>query len=139
MSLGFCGKAVLAAEDDRMAIYRYSGENWNALDESRGNIQMLDGELFIQKSSLVEPEIHIRIRKTLSHRRILTEKRIHQAVNVSGLIKSGYIEIKPSAVEQSMQSADGEARMYFAIQLLRKIFASYQEKGKLPDSCVFVV
>lgn len=140
MSIGYCGRIELFTEDESSAIYRYCGENWNDDSETRGDIHILDGEIFINKRCLVEPEIHTKIKKSPSHRKIQVTKRIVQEVNIGAALSRGDIEIiKPCTGEYSKGRRTGPDRMYFALVLLRKVFEQYQKDGKLPGKCNFVV
>lgn len=134
MSMGYCGKAVLTAEDEFTAIYQYCGENWNADSEARGDINVLDGGIVINKACLVEPEIHRKNRKGSN------KKRIIQPFSLSDFFENGDIEItKPCTSEFSHGVGIGAGRMYFACRLLHKIFVAYQEEGQLPKQCSFIV
>ena len=114
MSIGYCGKIELFCEDKFSAIYRYCGENWNDEGETRGDFHDLDGEIFINKRCL--------------------EFDLYDAM------KSGDIEIsKPCTGEYSSGLRLTPGSMYFARNLLRKVFEQYKEDGHLPEKCVFVV
>lgn len=140
MSKGYCGRMELFAEDESTAIYRYCGENWNDEGETRGSWENMDGEILIQKRCLVEPEIHERIKKTPSHKKVLVTKRIVQSFDLGAAIRNGDIEIlKPCTSEYSHGVGLGIDRMYFAMKLLYKLFTEYQEQGKLPEKCSFIV
>lgn len=140
MSIGYCGRMELFTEDNDTAIYRYCGENWNDESETRGNIEILDGEIIIYKKCLVEPEIHTKIKKTASHRKVLITKRVDQPFDLGEALRNRDIEIlKPCTSEYSHGLHLGNDRMYFAIKLLYKLFTEYQEKGSLPEKCSFIV
>ena len=114
MSIGYCGRIELFDEDEFTAIYRYCGENWNDDSETRGDIHALDGEIYINKRCL--------------------EIDLYEA------LKRGDVEIaKPCTSEYSKSRRTGPERMYFALKLLRKVFTQYQEHGKLPEKCSFIV
>lgn len=140
MSIGYHGRMELFSEDKDSAIYRYGGENWNDESETRGSIDELDGEIIIYKKCLVEPKIHTRIKKTASHKKILVTKRVIQPFDLGESLNNGGIQIrKPCRSEYSHGLHLGIDQMYFAMQLLRKLFTEYQEQGKLPEKCSFVV
>ena len=140
MSIGYCGRIELFAEDDNTALYRYCGENWNDDSNTRGSWEDMDGEILIQKKCLVEPEIHTKLKKMPSGRKKLVSKRIVQPFDISAAIRSGDIQIlKPCTSEYSQGLHIGIDRMYFAYTLLRKLFTEYQEQGKLPEKCSFIV
>ena len=51
MSLGYAGHARLEVEDDEIAIYSYTGENWNVRDEdARSALVSEEGQFTISKS-----------------------------------------------------------------------------------------
>lgn len=57
MSIGYVGKCRIEIEDDEVAIYSYSGENWNDGGKSqRGDRELYDGSFIIYKDCLDEPE-----------------------------------------------------------------------------------
>ena len=64
MSLGYVGHARLEAEDTEIAIYSYTGENWNVQDEAvRKRLESAVGQLTIDKSCLIEPELRSKVKK----------------------------------------------------------------------------
>lgn len=51
MSLGYVGHARLEAEDTEIAIYSYTGENWNVQDEAMcKRLESTIGKITIDKS-----------------------------------------------------------------------------------------
>lgn len=135
MSLGYLGRARLLEEDEEVAIYEYSGENWNDENSISGDSLLYDGLILIKKSSLEEPEIHERIKKMPNHRKKRVIKRITHFVDVEQKIKNGDIEIiKDCKNEFSRFSLD----RYIAIYLLHIIYKEYQELGSLPKSTAFI-
>ena len=114
MSIGYCGRIELFAEDEFTAIYRYCGENWNDDSETRGDIHVLDGEIFINKRCL--------------------------AFDLGDALERGDVEIaKPCTSEYSSGLRLRPGCMYFALKLLRKVFHQYHENGKLPEKCSFII
>lgn len=135
MSLGYLGRARLLEEDEEVAIYEYSGENWNDENSISGDSLLYDGLILIKKSSLEGPEIHKRIKKMPNHRKKRVIKRITHFVDVEQKIKNGDIEIiKDCKNEFSRFSLD----RYIAIYLLHIIYKEYQELGSLPKSTAFI-
>lgn len=64
MSLGYAGHARLELEDAEIAIYSYTGEDWNVQDESaRKALESAIGQFTIDKSCLIEPEVRCKVRK----------------------------------------------------------------------------
>lgn len=76
MSLGYAGHARLELEDAEIAIYSYTGEDWNVQDEStRKTLESAIGQFTIDKSCLIEPEVHCRVRKSPTVGRSSSKKR----------------------------------------------------------------
>ena len=62
MGMGFCGRADLEQEDESIMIYSYCCYNLNDKNyESFCNIK--DGEIYIDRDALVEPDIHVKTKK----------------------------------------------------------------------------
>lgn len=136
MSLGYVGHARLEAEDDEIAIYSYTGEDWNVQDESvREALESDSGQFTISKSCLIEPEVHSKVRK-LNGRKRLVEKTIVRDPDLADLIRNGDI------VVDKLCAVDSEASVYhphICARLLRLIFRSYQVNGRLPEKEGFIV
>lgn len=137
MSLGYVGHARLEAEDTEIAIYSYTGENWNVQDEAiRKRLESAIGQITIDKSCLIEPELHGKVRRMPNGRKKLFEKRIIRHPDISGLISDGNI------VVDELCGVDAEAsdhRPCIYIRLLRIIFESYQLNGRLPEKEGFIL
>lgn len=136
MSLGYLGKAKKIIEDETAVVYVYSGENLNDINSKRGDLDLYDGEISIQKSCLEEPEIHQKIKKTASHKKKLVVKRITHVVNVQQYIDSGEISIKQCKNEFSRENCKTD--YYIAVRLLGHIFEEYQLNGELPQAVEFI-
>lgn len=64
MSLGYAGHARLEVEDDEIAIYSYTGENWNVRDEGvRSALESEEGQFTISKSCLIELAMHRKVER----------------------------------------------------------------------------
>ena len=94
MSLGYCGKCKLIEQNDDVARYTYSGENWNDDNSQSGDIELLDGIFCIYKRYLEEPEIHIKNKKMTLGKRTAIEKRIVHTPSVGNHILNGDIVIE---------------------------------------------
>ena len=75
MSRGIGGYMNLIAADDTMLIYSYCCYNVNN-DDWREMQKMEDGEIFIDRAALVEPEIHRKMKRMPSGRKKLIVKRV---------------------------------------------------------------
>lgn len=131
MSLGYVGHARLEAEDAEIAIYSYTGENWNVQDDAmRKRLESTIGQFTIDKSCLIEPELRSKVRKMPNGRKKFVEKRIVRHPDISELISDG------SIVVDELCGVDAETSGYrprIYMRLLRLIFESYQLNGRLPE------
>ena len=137
MSLGYVGHARLETEDNEIAIYSYTGENWNVQDKAeRKRLESTVGQLTIDKSCLIGPELHSKIRKMPNGRKKLVKKKIVRHPDISELISDG------SIVVDELCGIDAEASDYrpcIYMRLLRIIFESYQLNGRLPEKEGFIL
>lgn len=137
MSLGYVGHARLEAEDTEIAIYSYTGENWNVQDEAVcKRLESAVDQLTIDKSCLIEPELRSKVRKMPNGRKKLVEKKIVRLPDISELISDG------SIVVDELCGIDAEASDYrpcIYMRLLRIIFENYQLNGRLPEMEGFVL
>ena len=129
MSIGHCGYADLVLADDVLAIYTYCCFNLNSGDFERFR-RMADGELYIDRDAFVEPEIHEKIIRRPSGRKVKSVKRILRWVPIEELIADGKIKVKnASGTWQTIESGTD----IMAIRILRGIFKEYQETGTVPE------
>ena len=136
MSLGFCGIAEKYIEDSESILYLYSGENWNDEKSISGDMNLLDGEIIIQKSCLVEPEIHLKYKKSPSGRKKLVEKRILREVDIDNLINDRNVIISKTTKNEFEKW--GIQRPFLAYSLIHIIFDEYQINGVLPEKVSFI-
>ena len=131
MSLGYVGHTQLEVEDTEIAIYSYTGENWNVQDEAiRKRLASTIGQLTIDKSCLIEPELHSKVRKMPNGRKKLVEQIIVRHPDISELISDGSIVVD-GLCGVDAEASDYRPRIY--MRLLRIIFESYQLNGRLPE------
>ena len=131
MSLGYVGHAQLEVENAEIAIYSYTGENWNVQDEAvHKRLESTVGQLTIDKSCLIEPELHSKVRKMPNGRKKLVEKIIVRHPDISELISDGSIVVD-GLCGVDAETSDYRPRIY--MRLLRIIFESYQLNGRLPE------
>lgn len=137
MSLGYAGRARLEVENAEIAIYSYMSEDWNVQDEAaRKALESVIGQFSIDKSCLIEPEVHCRVRKKPNGRKELVEKKIVRPLDFSELIDNGSIVI------DKLCGVDAEAPDHhprICMRLLRHIFESYQLNGRLPETEGFIL
>lgn len=134
MSLGYGGTCKKELEDENMVIYSYSSYNLNE-EQFRNPGRIYDGTITINKSCLIEPEIHEKIKRMPSGRKKLIVKRIPKDIDISEMIEQGQLQIENSNnTWKTLQDFD-----YIAISLCRLIFREYQLNGSLPEKCSYNV
>lgn len=134
MSLGYGGSCKRELEDENMIIYSYSSYNLNE-EQFRNSDRIYDGTITINKSCLIEAEIHEKIKKMPNGRKKLIVKRIPKSIDIFEMIAQGQIQIENSKNTWKMlQSFD-----YIAISLCKIIFHEYQLNGILPEKCSYNV
>ena len=135
MSRGIGGSCRIVEEDEHTVIYEYGGYNLNK-PEYRNPDRICDGLITIEKSALVEPEIHIKIKRMQGGNKKVVTKRVPREVPYIELIESGKIEIQNcSNCWQTLQSG----KDMIAFHLIFKIFNMYQEDGILPSTVSYNV
>lgn len=133
MSRGIGGYMNLREADDTMLIYSYCCYNVNN-DDWREMQEKEDGDIFIDRESLVEPEIHQKLKRMPSGRKKVFEKRVHRDYSLSELIEEGHISIK-NASGTWRTTTEGIDMM--ACKMLFKLFYDYQETGIVPEHISF--
>ena len=128
MSIGIGGKAELITYDDADVIYAYSVYNLNEAAH-KDAISVLDGEIHIKRSCFTEPEIHKKLVRKPSGRKVTVEKRIINVPEYGKMITDGRITIK-NASHCFKTNDEGVDTM--ALRLLPILFREYQQTGQLP-------
>ena len=129
MSKGYGGYADLRKEDDTMLMYSYCSYNVN-LDHWREMQAAEDGELWIERNALIEPEIHEHIKRMPSGRKQLQVKRIKKEAPVGELYDAGKITVKNAS---GTWKTLGQGVDMIAVSILHKLFDEYQETGQIPQ------
>ena len=129
MSIGHGGYADLQQLDDTMIIYLYCCYNVNDEDYERF-MAIEDGELYIDRDALVEPEIHVKLKRTPSGRKKLISKRVIRYVPFDELLKTGKIKVKNASGTWTTRESGVDI---MALRILHKIFTEYQETGILSE------
>ncbi len=93
MSRGIGGNCRIVEEDEHTVIYEYGGYNLNK-PEYRNADYNFDGLITIDKTALVEPEIHTKIKRMQGGKKKSVTKRVPREVPYMDLIESGKIEIQ---------------------------------------------
>ena len=100
-------------------------------EEYQNREHIYDGIITIDKRSLVEPEIHEKMKKQPSGRKKLMTKRIPREVDYIGLITAGKINVENSKFcWQILNNGMG----LIAIHIIFKIFDLYQSEGAIPET-----
>jgi len=129
MSIGIGGTARMVAQDAETVIYEYSPYNLNE-PQHRNRERIYDGLITINKSCLVEPEIHEKIKRWPSGRKQLVVKRIPRDVDFGTRIQTGQITVENS---QFCWQICSNGIGHIAMRILYIIFNKYQKDGKLPE------
>ncbi len=135
MCMGIGGSARAIMQDADTIIYEYCVYNWN--DEKCKNPDYVyDGIITIDKHSLVEPEIHEKLKKQPSGRKKLITKRIPRDVDYAARIAAGQIRVENSSF--CWQLLDNGID-YMAMRIIYNIFDLYQTEGTIPEKVRFHV
>ena len=130
MSKGIGGSARVIMQDENTVVYEYYAYNLNE-EEYQNREHIYDGIITIDKRSLVEPEIHEKLKKQPSGRKKLMTKRIPREVDYIGLITAGKINVENSKFcWQILNNGMG----LIAIHIIFKIFDLYHSEGAIPET-----
>ena len=130
MSIGIGGNAQIVMQDEKTVGYAYAPYNLN-VEAYRNPGQTYDGLILIDKSALVEPVLHEKIKKWPSGRKQRVVTRIPRVVDYDALIAAGAVSVLNSKFcWKVLPNGVGS----IAMRLLRRIFERYQASGELPES-----
>lgn len=132
MSRGFGGSARIVLQDENAVVYEYAPFNLNE-PEYRNSEHIYDGLITISKDSLVEPEIHEKLKRMPSGRKKLIVKRIRRDVDYSALLDAGKITIENSSYCWHMVGTEKDIGM-MAMRIIFRIYDHYQDEGTLPET-----
>ena len=132
MSRGFGGSARIVLQDENTAVYEYAPFNLNE-PEYRNSEHTYDGLITISKDSMVEPEIHEKLKRMPSGRKKLIVKRIRRDVNYSALLEAGKITIENSRYCWHLVGTEKNIGM-MAMRIVFRIYDHYQDEGTLPET-----
>jgi len=129
MSKGHCGYAHLAVGDDTLLLYSYC-----AYDANRADWQEIkkkeDGEIAIDRDSLIEPEVHEKVKRLPSGKRTTVVKRIEREVPYEDLLQAKKIRIQNASGAWDFSETGIDE---VALKIVHKIFSEYQKTGNIPD------
>ena len=130
MSLGIGAFCKLIAEDEETVIYEYGSFNLNEPDY-RNEQKIADGIITIKKSSLIEPEIHDKIKRLPNGKKKQIIKRVPQDISLSKLFNNKSIIVENCSHCWKTNDIGIDV---MASTTVWYIFFEYQEKGRLPES-----
>lgn len=122
----------MVQQNEDAMIFSYCCYNLNSFNWRDHQIE--DGEIWIDKKALVEPEIHSKIKKTASGKK-LVEKRVPRDYSIEELIEKNRIIIHNASGTWMMTSSGIDG---MAVQLARKMMDEYQKTGTIPEHVVWV-
>ena len=93
MSKGHCCYAHLIASDDTLLLYSYCAYDINRADWQEMK-KKEDGEIAIDRDSLMEPEVHEKVKRLPSGKRTTVVKRIEREVPYEKLLQAKKIKIQ---------------------------------------------
>lgn len=128
MSIGFGARAHLVIADVSGLLYSYScydinRDGWETARDTE------DGEIWISRDALPEPDLHERLRRLPSGRKQMDVKRIPRPVLCGELIKAGKVRIRNAC--GTWDTEDGTDRM--VLRILCRFFEEYQLHGEPPE------
>ena len=129
MSKGHCGHAHLVANDETLLLYSYCAYDLNRADWQEMK-KKEDGEIAIDRDSLIEPEVHEKVKRLPSGKRTTVIKRIEREVPYGDLLKAKKIRIQ-NASGAWVFSESGIDEV--ALKIVHIIFSEYQKTGNIPD------
>lgn len=131
MSMGYGGSARIVLQDEKTVVYEYSPYNLNE-PSYRNSARVYDGLITISKESMVEPEIHEKLKRMPSGRKKLIVKRIRRDVDYSALLAAGAIVIENSHYCWHYVGTQKDIGM-MAMRIVFHIYDHYQDEGTLPE------
>ncbi|MBQ8908033.1 MAG: hypothetical protein IJY71_05560 [Clostridia bacterium] len=130
MSKGIGGSARIVMQDVNTVIYEYYAYDLDN-EACRNPEHIYDGTITIDKRSLVESEIHEKLKKLPKGRKKLITKRVLCDVDFSSRIAAGQISVENSKF--CWKFLDNDIGM-IAMHLIWKIFRLYQTEGTIPET-----
>lgn len=131
MSMGYGGSARIVLQDESTVVYEYLAYNLN--DHKYKNIdRVYDGLITINKSAMVEPEIHVKNKKMSNGRKKILVKRIRHDVDYTSLFNTGKIRVENSSYCWYYVDQMNNIGM-IATKIIFRIFQKYQDEGGLPE------
>ena len=129
MSKGHCGYAHLVASDETLLLYSYCAYDLNRADWQEMK-KKEDGEIAIDRDSLIEPEVHEKVKRLPSGKRTTVVKRIEREVPYEDLLKAKKIRIQNASGAWDFSETGIDE---VALKIVHIIFSEYQKTGNIPD------
>lgn len=129
MSKGIGGRCRKALEDGNIVIYEYSSYNLNEL-KYRNDKHIYDGIITIEKASLIEPEIHQKLKKCPNGKKKLIKKRICIDIPLELLLSNEKIKIENCS---NCWQTSNEGYDFIALHFCYDILRTYQRDAELPE------
>lgn len=128
MSLGIGSFCKLIAEDEETVIYEYGSYNLNEPRYDNKN-RISDGIITISKNSLIEPEIHDKIKRFPNGKKKQIIKRVPKDIPLSDLLENKLITVENCSHcwKTNVRNID-----VMALTTIWHILLEYQKIGYLP-------
>ena len=129
MSLGIGSFCKLIAEDEETVIYEYGSYNLNEPRYDNKN-RISDGIITISKNSLIEPEIHDKIKRFPNGKKKRIIKRVPKDIPLSDLLEKKLITVENCSHcwKTNVRNID-----VMALTTIWHILLEYQKIGYLPE------
>lgn len=127
MSMGYDGGCRKYGESADFVVYEYYAYYLN-VEKYKNPNRIYDGIIKIEKSAFVEPEIHQKIKRRPSGRKMLVTKMIERDVPISEYFENGKVEL----VNSSFCGRICNGHDFVGLMLIYKIFSEYQKNGEIP-------
>lgn len=130
MSIGYGGRARIVMQDNDTVIYEYAPYDLNE-PGYRNSEKIFDGLITISKQAFVAAEIHTKVKRMPSGRKIQVAKRIRKDIDYEKLLETHAITVENSKYcWRTMKAGCG----MIALKLVFHLFDYYQEYGTIPET-----
>ena len=130
MSLGIGAFCKLTAQDENTVIYEYGSYNQNE-SKYRNENRISDGIITISKSSLVEPDIHHKIKRLPNGKKKQIVKQIANDIPLEDLFTNKSVIVVNCSNCWQTNKDDIDV---MALTIVFYIFTEYQKNGYLPET-----
>ena len=130
MSIGIGAFCKLITQDEHTIIYEYGSYDLNDINY-RNEKRIADGIITINKSVLIEPDIHDKIKRFPNGKKKQIIKRVPRDIPLSYLFDNKLVTVENCS--HCWHTAENGIDV-MAHTTVWRIFLEYQEKGHLPES-----